>query len=868
MRYGNIAVTITTTAAVVFGYSPVVKAQSQNPAHPSENSSAPSVSESLPAPSQPQAARSTVPAAADGATGSQPQGEGETASTAATSPPPPVPAASSAGDQAVANDAGTGIATVVVTARRTAENLQKVPVAVTAFSAKDLERQQIKSAQDLNGVVPSLVVSTGSTLRNSETPTIRGQGATFGASPGVVIYYAEVPLPSDFFNNQQGGPGKFFDLADLQVLKGAQGTLFGRNTTGGALVLEPHKPDPAFEASLKSELGNFEARGAEGILNVPVIEDQLFLRLGAKYYERGGFTENIATGAELDSRGFRTFRLGLMWKPTDGIQNYLLGYYTHSADNGTSQVLEQINRTVTLGPINVGCAAVAASAASVEGHFATNYTNCGSDIVAAQQARGVRAVDLSTSPDDILDTGGAIDNFNYEISDALTLRNIASYQTYKHHYRWDEDGSNLPLNDFNNPDDSNSSDFETYTEELQVQGRAWGGGLKYVGGVYYQYLQPTGVQQNLGLQLGLIDTRASFDIKTRSYGPYAQATYDMGTLVDALDGLNVTAGARYTSDDSSGTATSGSYFTGAPNPLFRVGGVPISSSVKNSAPTYTFGVDYKVPTTMLYAKVSRGYKSGGISPQAVTPSRYTYMPEFVLNYEIGSKSDFRIGDVPARINSALYYTDYTDIQKTATDNNGPQFGAATINAAKASISGFETDITMQPLEGLTVVANYSFTYAKYGDFTLPLAALTPQEDCTGQKITNGGTMQLQCVPFNYVPRHQGSLTARYQLPIAESLGTIEGSATYSFIDRQYTSPITVPDAEPGAWLGAYGLLNASLNWSSIYRSAFDLQMFGANLTDRTYRISNSDVWNFLYFQSSIYGEPRTFGLSLSYRWGE
>jgi iron complex outermembrane receptor protein len=592
------------------------------------------------------------------------------------------------------------------------------------------------------------------------------------------------------------------------------------------------------------------------------VDDQLSLRVGAKYYERKGFTQDIINGEDLDSKGFRTMRLGLLWKPTEGIQNYTLGYYTHSADNGTSQVIEQTNRNVIVSGINVGCAAVAASA---QGNYLSNYKSCGRDVVAAQQARGVRAVALSTAPDDILDTGGVIDQFSYDINRNLTLRNIASYQTYAHHSRGDNDGSILVLNEFNAPDIENSTDIESYTEELQAQGHALGPDLKYVGGFYYQYQQPSGPQQDTSTQLGLVNTSSHYTLSSRSYGPYVQTTYNIGGILDSLDGLNVTAGVRESFDYASGSVHLGSYVGSSRTPLF--GGTNFETSVRNSAPTWTVGADYKVPTALLYGKVSRGYKSGGISTEAVSPSRYTYKPELVTTYEIGHKSDFTLGEVPVRVNSALYYTDYTNIQKIGEDNNGVSFGAAVVNAGKASLAGFETEITMQPMDGLTLLINYSYSYAKYEEFMLTLSAITPQVDCTGREITNGQIAQLQCMPFDYVPKHQGNVTTRYELPMPESIGKTTGSITYSFVDRQYSSSITVPQAEPGAWLGAYGLLNATMDWSGIYGSAFDLQLFGTNLTDRTYRIYNSGTWNFLYFQSSVYGEPRMYGLQLSYHWG-
>jgi iron complex outermembrane receptor protein len=927
MKKGMVAATMTVATSLGLGCPLVAVSQTQDNAQQNEaapasapDAAVPQSSEAASPPSAPEAQDSTqqnvesptaAAASQETPTSDQPQNAGapdqapataeqpsESAPPAAAAPEAPAPgneqqnnaaAVPSTPPEAAGQAAGGtpapaapevgGLETVVVTARRTAENLQKVPVAITAFSDKDLQREQINTGQDLAGRVPSLVINSNSQGRNTETPTIRGQGATFGASPGVIIYYAEVPLPSDSISNGQGGPGKFFDLANLQVLKGSQGTLFGRNTTGGALLLEPHKPDDHFEASARGELSNFNGKGVEGIYNTP-ITDELSLRVGAKWYEREGFTTDAVTGVNYDNKGYRTFRLGVMWKPTDGIQNYLLGYYTHSADNGTSQVIEQINQAHisftpftlfgrTFNSANVGCIFVAVAGGS----------NCGQDVIAAQQARGIRSVVLSTPPDDILDTQALIDSFSYALNDQITLRDILSYSLYKHTYKWDTDGSQLALDDITSPITTNSSDTGTYTEEAQLQGNFFNSTLKLVTGLYYEYLQPEGAQQNSAVSFGLANTRQSFSISRRSYGPYAQGTYDMGGLVDALDGLNFTAGARYSIDDQSGSAETDTYLNGTNTILSD--GQPHDARVKTEAPTYTFGLDYKLATTLVYGKVSHGYKAGGFSPIAVNPANYIFKPEFVMNYELGHKSDFTIGDMPVRINSAVYLTDYTDMQRTSGDSYTPptnktpvpQFGGATYTAGKATIMGFETDATIQPMPGLTLSANYSYTYGKYNQFELtyqaqyPIPALDPT-DCTGNVVHSGETMHLECVPFQYVPKHQASGTVRYQLPVDDSLGRMEQTVTYSFTDKQYSSATSIPSEEPGAWLGAYGILNASFNWTSIYGSAFDLQLFGANLTDREYRITNSNVWNVFFFQSSIYGEPRTFGAQVGYHWGD
>jgi iron complex outermembrane receptor protein len=782
---------------------------------------------------------------------------------AAPSPNNAAPAAPQIAEGSHEATSGGGIETVIVTARRTAENLQNVPVAITAFSEKDLQREQINSGQDLQGRVPSLVVSPGQQQRSVESPSIRGQGAGLGSNPGVIIYYDEVPLPADFFSNAQGGPGKFFDLGNIQVLKGPQGTLFGKNTTGGALLLEPHKPDFTYSASLRTELSEYSGRGVEGIYNKP-LSDTLSLRIGAKYFYREGFTTDVATGKDYDDKDFWTVRLGLLWKPEDGVENYLLGYYTDSNDHGTSDVIEAVNPQALTDTIATlaGTFGITLPSQLQTGcllfDIAAKSMGCGQNLVTAQQARGVRYVQLSANPNQYLNTGALIDKFSYDLNDWMTLRNIASAAFMKYHYRWDQDGSSAPLDDLNAPDDKYENNQLVYTEELQLQGKVLDEKLKYVVGGYYEDMRPGASSEEFDSKaFGLLEVVTSFTLAHRSYGPFAQATYNLGGLSDTLDGLSLTLGGRYTKDKVEGTSTN----TDHPEVF------------KGSAVTYTAGLDYKLADSLIYSKVGRGYKAGGFSPAAATEAHFQYQPEFVTNYEIGHKIDFTIGDAPARINSAVYYSNYTNMQRSSGDNSISSsgqllFGQAMYNAGKAYITGLELEGMVQPISRLTVSANYGFMYGKYQQYDLLVGTILPQLDCSGQQIPVGQVAHLQCMPFSSVPRHQFSASARYEFPIPEALGRLEGSLTYVWIDSNYTATTTLPQVEPGAWIGPYGLLNASFNWDRINGTPLSLQLYGTNLTDRTYRVSNSNVWELLGFQSSIYGEPRIIGLQLGYTWGE
>ena len=744
---------------------------------------------------------------------------------------------------------------VVVTARRREESMQTVPVAITALSSESLREQHIEKAQDLQGRVPSLIVGAAGQTRNTETITIRGQGATYGASPGVVTYYSEVPLINDSLTNAQGGPGMFFDLANLQVLKGPQGTLFGRNTTGGAVLLTPKKPTNANEGYIQASVGNFGHFGTEVVGNVPLIDDTLLVRAGLKTDKRDGFTRDVVSGTKYDNRDYYSGRLGITWKPADSVENYLLGYYTHSRDNGTGDVLTNINSA----GLNQAFAPYAAPGQTGCDLFnlLSGSTNCGQDFVQAQKARGIRRVILSANPSDDLKTWGVIDKLSISLGENITLRNIMSYQRYKHSFRWDLDGSRVPFDDIINPNGANESNTSAFSEEIQLQGSVRDGALEYVVGVYYEKSKPEGDQSQVAVTV-FQPALSMYGQKNESYAPYAQLTYDLGDIFSSVKGLKLTMGVRYNRDKLNAFSTYTGYHT---------------ARIDDSATTWTAGLDYTLPwNALIYAKVSRGYKGSAFSAVAVNPAHYTADPEYVTSYETGYKSDFEIGSVPARLNMAAYYTDYKDMQRATSDIYQPpgapaKFGSAMYNIGKARIYGFELSSMVEPFDGMQLGLTYSYTNAEYRDYKLPVGSAAGKLDCSGAVIPFGGRADLSCIPYQFAAKNQFSVSARYRLPIDEAYGDVSGTVTYSWIDNQPTAPSSVPSTEPNSILESYGLVNASMDWKGIMRSNFDIQIYATNLTDEKYRISNANIYQDLFVQASIYGEPRMYGMSLRYHWG-
>ncbi|SFR88759.1 TonB-dependent receptor [Sphingomonas jatrophae] len=783
----------------------------------------------------------------------------------------PAASAAAAGQDAATAPVGAdapapaGLEDIIVTARRRAEASQTVPVAVTSFSQQSLDNRHITAAQDLQGQVPSLLIGAAGQTRSTETFTLRGQGTTFLSSPGVVTYFAEAALVPGTFVSTQGPPGMLLDLSNIQVLRGPQGTLFGRNTTGGAILLEPARPTERAGGYLQGQIGNYRDREIEGVVNLPLVEDKLLVRAAGRFVDRRGYTKDVVTGRDYDNRHYYTGRLGITFRPAEGIENYLVAYGTRSSDNGTGYVLAQFNvpllasRFATRG----GCVGVGLG------------PNCSvlTALATAQQGRDERHVaDLRNSYSKVRGWG-VHDTLSIDLSDTLTLRNIASYGKLRANIGFDADGSPINIYAVRAPAGLPLDATWQWTEELQLQGNALADKLTYVVGGYADRSKADGPQGQLSNST-LLETTTLRDFDRKSYAVYAQGGFDFGALTPSLDGLKLTAGIRRTWDRSSGFGIA--YRTTATGGVACANGVSsnpqtpadcaLNASARAAATTWTAGIDYSgVRNLLLYAKASRGYKNGGINYSAVNIERDRFEPEYVKTYEAGFKSDLRLGTVPARLNLTAFKTKYRNIQRAGGDFNPRTFasGAIVLNAGSATINGIELEGQVAPARWFSLSGNYSYLDAGYDEFLFPV--LQPTLDCSGRQVS--GTANFKCMPFQFAPKHQFSLTGNLTLPLAGDAGELGLVVTYAHIDQQFTLATALEADEPGSMLEGYDLVNATLTWRDVMGAPVDASLFATNLFDKTYRTSNTNSYRTLGVQSTLYGEPRMYGVRLRYRWG-
>jgi iron complex outermembrane receptor protein len=790
------------------------------------------------------------------------------AQAAGQSPDTPSPPAGSITlAQRPQTEAPAALDEVVVTARRREETLQSVPVAITAISGKELEERHLADTADLREISPSLNVS--GQLRDEAQFFMRGQG------PGVInagqhnftsvaTYFDEVPALIS-------GPGVFFDLANVQVLKGPQGTLFGRNTTGGAVLFTPTKPTQDFEGYIKATGGNYNDHEIEGAVNIPLIAETLSLRVSGDFAKREGFTRNVLTGQDLDDRNFGAWRASLLWTPMLGLTDLLVVDGRNINQNGTSSILRAVNPDavlqpnfwagfpaplnalppvpLTLGGTGPSPAAFAttppaqipaligqALAARRVSYFPNPALQ---GVLAEQQAIGIRQDAFPQVLHDVQRAVGVVNTTTWDLTDELTLKNIFGFRRNRVKEVNDFDGTVLPLVSEITPIGSGwNLAIDQYSEEFQVQHK--GQLITWIAGLYYEYSHPGTPEVILGNDLGINQLR-TLGFNDSSIAPFAHMDINLN---DLHPGLSASGGARYTRDqrqasltlvDNSGQCTPAQY--------------GCSFSNHFGAATWDFSVQQKLgDTSLTYVAVRRGYKSGGFNLPYPAPQYATFNPETVTDLEAGLKSDWQLGSMPVRTNVDAYrdwYRNIQLIQGVATPTSG--LISLDTNASDAKIYGFEAELTLLPIKELQLTAYYSYTRAIYG------------KNVVNDNTNVGGTQ------FDNVPMNKAGASGRYTI----NLGT--AGAVVLGVDGVYQSAANSPDRlapPPINRIPTYTLLNVHLDWNDILSLPVDLSLFGTNMTDRHYITGGYPIYDSLGFSSAIWGEPRMYGASLRYRFGK
>ncbi|SFG00221.1 iron complex outermembrane recepter protein [Novosphingobium sp. CF614] len=805
---------------------------------------------------------------------------------------------------ALAQDKEADPTEIIVTVRRVEERLQDVPASIVVFNQQRLNDKNIQSISDLSTFAPSLTVNARFGAK-AATFSMRGFSQASRTASSVGVYFADVVAPrGGNGTNPAGdgaGPGSFFDLENVQVLNGPQGTLFGRNTTGGAVILVPKRPTDRFEGYVEGTYGNYDNKRLQGVVNIP-ISGTIRFRAGVDYQDRDGFITNIS-GIGPDKYGQQAYvaaRASLLIDLTPDVENYTVASYAHTHDNGTVSKVTNCATSATLP----------------NGTFPFGQLAC--QQIERGAGAGFYTVEGSLpDPHSRLTQWQVINHTTWTVNDNLTLKNIVSYSQIRLNNVTDVLGANyvipatmtvsptLTINtgalagralgfaEATRAPGFNSADQQNFVEEFRLQGKSGDGRLNWQGGVYFEHStprRPTGTQapnlidcsdsdhfvcsDTIGLLFGNIPPafrprsigflgNQKGEVSFLNRAVYGQATYAV------LDNLKLTGGLRYTWDKTRGKGELRAYRfispTGVPLTVpvvsctlgaFADANCRTDATQRSKAPTWLLGIDFNpVDKVLLYGKYSRGYRQGIVSYN-VPPPYQTVGPEKVDTFEIGAKTSFS-GVVSGTFNIAGFYNSLSDQQinvSLSSSTNATTATSAILNAGKSEISGIEIDGSLRPFKGFTIDGNleYLHTVVKSLDVENVPGGIY---DVFVPTATVGSRLPL-------VPKWKWNLTGTYQLPVPDDAGRVSVSATYS------KASSFIYSTGPFGVVEGIGLLSANLNWNEVGGTPIDLSVFGTNLTGEKYYTAVNDLLGSGGFVSKYFGEPRMYGVRIRYRFGD
>jgi iron complex outermembrane recepter protein len=730
-------------------------------------------------------------------------------------------AAQSEARPAVEEGASGTAGDIIVTARRREERLQDVPVSVQAFSQEALQNANVSGINDLEALTPTFKPIPSNNQRHIVHLELRGISSTviqISADPAVGVYMNETPFIRPF-----GFAGALFDLENVQVLYGPQGTLFGRNHTGGALLVTTKRPMlGTIEGEAAITVGNYDRLNFEGVLNLPVGET-VAVRLAGRRFERDGYTYNRSFDLYQDDENFYSLRGSIYWEPSESFNTLLVADYFKAEDNGPGVTMT----------------------AARPGGLISRRNPTLQAWLANQLTLGPRSIETTPgeafAPDNFVKSWGVTSITRLEVTDGLELKAILSHREGENRTSSDTDGSpflgiqaNLHVRAKNN------------SAELNASGQILNDKLTYVVGGFW--LRETGGEENLSAQLGNVFR----GVTAGSARNISKALYAQGTLAvpGTDDNLKLTFGGRYTWDDRVAVARSRDLVSGCQVIDPATGSVADPCAVvlqKNfGAFTYNLSVDYRVsPELLVYVAHRRGYRSGGFNYRATSLNAQRPVdPEHTKDVEIGLKSDFRLGEVPVRFNLAAFKAWQSDLQRNTVVLLSTGVTTLTTNAAKAEVYGGEASLTIRPVPELTLNGNVGYANGKFTAF---------------DTVVGGVPTVLRDLPF-YNYKWTGSANASYEIPFGENDQAVVLFASYNYHSRGNYNYNTPPNVEPEAFIPADGTLNAAITWRNVLGSPLSLKAFCDNLTNNTQVQGHQSIQAQFGVTTAIYNEPRMYGL--------
>lgn len=753
---------------------------------------------------------------------------------------------------------------IIVTAQRRSESLQRTPVAVSVLSGQALQKQAIVSEADLQIASPGLTVRAGQNS-NQLNYAIRGQSldAFSNTRPGVVAYVDEVQIGG------AGGATAFYDLQSIQVLKGPQGTLFGRNATGGAVLFTTVKPDKDFGGYISGRLGNYDLRQVEGALNVPFAHGKVRARIAGFYENRDGYQQDLFKGRRVGNVDRFGLRGSITADVTDSLRNELVVDYLHSGGSNLSNVIDTLNPggpvpVITLTAFGNQPAFNAILNAFTGGQTNCNQAtnNCAANFAAAhpkldpggiasylqtQKARGPYQIE-SDGPNSYRGRNTVISNITtLNIASDTQIKNVFGYTNLNTAIYGDIDGGPYGIDD--NGAIGNLDRTLQVSDELQVLGKTWDHNLSYVVGAFVskeRKTQRTGTYLFTGLPISAEQTAAGKTTTTTAAG-YAQGTYDLESAT-GIKGLGVTGGLRYTYEKIAyDVLPDDQHFV---NPAT---GYVFDQHKSYGNVSWTGGLQDQINSNLLiYAVSRRSYRNGGYNVIAAPIAGLGsvnggngYDRETVTDAELGLKLHDRLATMPFQLNIALYRNWIKNNQRVAYALLLGAPAAVVVNVPKALVQGVELDGSIHPTDWLTLGGALNYTDAR---FTSNQA-----------RIAGGDSVVFGTYPDT--PKWSGSLFGEISVPVSRTKKASIRSDFYGQSKFFYTS---TGNTNPGAQIAGYQLVN--------FRISLDDSAVGWSLTanlknafNRVYYVGGIATGELFQFNTVVPGSPRTFLIEARYK---
>ena len=739
---------------------------------------------------------------------------------------------------------------IIVTAQRREERMQDTPVSITAFSGDHLSELSINDLAGIGSFTPNMNFSNspgGSGGGNNAQIYIRGVGQNdflITTDPGVAVYMDGV-----YIARSMGAIMNLMDMERVEVLRGPQGTLFGKNAVGGAISLVTAPPTDELDGNVEISTGSRDRIDAKGTVNVPLIPGELLARVSASTRNQDGYGDRLLDDIDLGDVNEDAVRASLLWQPSDTLKFTVVGDYSRGREESVSQHLMTVDTTAPL--LNLWNAFVG---------FPNGYPMT-PDLVL-------------DDPYDTLQTGRSINEMDvYGISltadwqvGGINIKSITAYRDSDVDFSRDGDNSPAPyVETFNNTDQNQ------FSQELHASGTAFSDRLEWLAGVYY-FDENAIDHTDVILADGLFDALEAFPAPLIPLGPWpcpqppgsplpciggagnpfneqfdlrfdvyneidieSVAVFGQGTF-HLTDQWSITGGLRHTWESKDYLLIHRRLHAGT----FVVPPTNIGDDWAELTPRA--GTEYQwTQDLMTYFVASKGFKSGGFNGRPTTQDAVeSYDPEFAWSYEIGVKSEWL--DHRLRLNAAAFFNDYTDIQLTSVQATAEGNLLLVVeNAGEAEVTGFEIEMVARPAHWLDLSAGLGYTDAEYS------------------KLNPGATITKDS-KFIQTPEWTLNLSAQLTWPLA-GWGTVKLRGDYSYRDDMFM------DANNTELLhqDGYELVNARLAFTTTDEH-WELALSGTNLTDEQYIGNGIAALDSFGTAEAYFGPPIEWGLSLRYRY--